>query len=329
MAYKNIEYQPPAEPACTTCRSSNGIALLMVLWVLAILSTIAISFSYMTRLEAGASYNAKELQKAAFLAEAGINKAIVELFYRKKFPHEEESWPVNGSVRQVDFGDKGVIKIKIFPERAKVDLNKANELILRGLFDAVEVDPDIQDIIIDSIQDWKDEDDLVRLNGAEDEYYMSLDNPYNTKNAPFDTIEELLLVKGITEDIFYGSQDRRGVKDFLTVYSYSDKIYINAAEREVLMALPNMTGEAVDRIVEYRENLEFGSDSELKSVIPDFYAAIKPFITTKDGGMYSIDSLGTIRGFKGTYGITAVIQAHTNDYKFHYYKTPAKLNLTE
>jgi general secretion pathway protein K len=77
-----------------------------------------------------------------------------------------------------------------------------------------DLDDKEKDIIVDSILDWRDNDDLRRLHGAEDEYYQSLPDPYRAKNDDFESVEELLLVKGITPEIFHG-----GLKNIVTVYT--------------------------------------------------------------------------------------------------------------
>lgn len=108
-------------------------------------------------------------------------------------------------------------------------------LIATGVEDGLEADT-----IVDSVLDWLDADDLHRLNGAEDDWYednyqeQGMSHPYKAKNGPFDTIEELLLVRGITPEIFYGSDYFKtkeqkeeslnehkylGLKNYITVYS--------------------------------------------------------------------------------------------------------------
>jgi general secretion pathway protein K len=71
------------------------------------------------------------------------------------------------------------------------------------------VEGEARDIIVDSILDWRDADDFYRIHGAENDYYQSLKEPYRCKNGNFDSIEELLLVRGITPALFYG---RKGPK---------------------------------------------------------------------------------------------------------------------
>ena len=79
------------------------------------------------------------------------------------------------------------------------------------------------DIIVDSILDWIDTDDLHRLNGAESDYYQSLPNPYKAKNGRLDTLEELLLIKGMSPDILFGTKEQKGLIHFVTIYSTTTK----------------------------------------------------------------------------------------------------------
>jgi general secretion pathway protein K len=114
--------------------------------------------------------------------------------------------------------ENGYYTIGITNEAGKVDINTTSELILRNLLLNLGLDLDKADIIVDSVMDWKDPDDLHRLHGAEDDYYISLPNPYKTKNANFETLEELLLVKGMTPEILL-DEGKKGIIDFLTVNS--------------------------------------------------------------------------------------------------------------
>ncbi|MDY6954264.1 MAG: type II secretion system protein GspK, partial [Thermodesulfobacteriota bacterium] len=84
--------------------------------------------------------------------------------------------------------------------------------------------------IVDSVMDWIDrEDDLLRLDGAEDDYYMSLERPYHCKNGPLDSPEELLLVKGITPELFYGTEESLGIAPYISVFGHG-RININTAD---------------------------------------------------------------------------------------------------
>jgi hypothetical protein len=105
-----------------------------------------------------------------------------------------------------------------------MNLNTASMDQLRNIFMDAGVKSEEVDTIVDSIFDWRDADDLHMLNGAEEDYYQSLDRPYSCKDGPFDVPEELLLVKGVTPGIFYGSKANskeeaiEGVGKYFTVY---------------------------------------------------------------------------------------------------------------
>ena len=96
--------------------------------------------------------------------------------------------------------------MKIGNESGKINLNHADAATLKMLLSAFDLDEDEKSVIADSILDWRDANDLHRLNGAEDEYYRSLKVPYECKDGDFDSVEELLLVRGVTEALFYGGR---------------------------------------------------------------------------------------------------------------------------
>jgi general secretion pathway protein K len=315
-----------------TIASQKGIALLIILWVLTILMVIALSFSSMTRTETYSTLSFKEGVEKKFIAEAGIERAIMELFYRTQnidmtiILEGSEVWKTDGTSYNGQIGD-GNYSVRITDESGKVDINvitDANSDILRNLFKNLGIPDDDVNIIVDSILDWKDPDDLLHLNGAEDDYYMSLPNPYKTKNANFDTLEELIMVKGITHDILYGKEGQRGVIDFLTINSGKSQININAAPKEVLMAIPGMTPEIADAIINFRQNKEIKDIAEIQDILGANYSLMSSYITTAGSNTFTIDSIGYKESGKAGFGIRAgVIIEGNNEYRYIYYKSPA------
>ncbi len=127
-----------------------------------------------------------------------------------------ELWRIDGTTYRDKLGT-GTYAVRITDESGKIDLNTltdASGILLKNLLIQLGVSGEDADVIVDSILDWKDPDNLVRLHGAEDEYYMALPKPYKAKNADFETLEELLLVRGITSGIFYGTENHRGLVQF-------------------------------------------------------------------------------------------------------------------
>jgi type II secretory pathway component PulK len=115
---------------------------------------------------------------------------------------------------------------------------------LEALLEALGVQRGARDQIVDSIQDWRDPNDEHRLNGAEsDDYYLKLPVPYRARNANIESVSELLQIRGITPEIFYGHERGAGLADAVTVRSVG-QININTAGPLVLRALGLSDAEA-------------------------------------------------------------------------------------
>jgi len=308
-------------------RAEGGIALLIVLWVLTILMVIVFSFSLMARTETLSTMSYKSGLAKKFLAEAGIQRGIMEIFYRNVYRNQNvelegrEIWKTDGTPHDTQLGE-GAYTVRITDEAGKVDINTAPELVLKNLFMNTGISGEDADIIVDSLMDWKDPDDLHRLNGAESDYYQSLPTPYNAKDARFDTVEELLLVKGVTPEILYGSKETKGVVEFLTVHAKNNRINVKAAPREVLLAVPGMTPEAADQLIALRESKEIDMNDILGILGTNSQEALK-YIVMTDSNVFSIDASGKKTGEKGVYAIRATVSLTGMDqYTFLYYKSP-------
>jgi general secretion pathway protein K len=175
--------------------------------------------------------------------------------------------------------------------------------------------------------DWKDPDDFHRVNGAESAYYQSLPNPYKAKNARFDTIEELLLVKGMTSDILYGTPEKTGISHFLTVNAKSTTININAAPKEVLAAIPGSSPEIADGIISYRQNKEIQSLQDVSGILGNSLNIMLPYLSTEGSGIFTIDSFGHKGDTQRSYAIRAtLLVSDTEDtHRYLYYKSPASI----
>ena len=314
-------------PAKSHISSDQGIALMIVLWILTILMVIVFSFSYMARTETYSTLSFKNGTGDKFLAEAGIERGIMELFYRQFYQDmsididSSQRWKIDGTPYEGQLGD-GFYTVRITSEYGKVDINAASEVVLKNLFLNLGIQSEEVDTIVDSIMDWRDPDNLRRLHGAESDYYTSLQNPYKAKDADFETVEGLLLVKGMTPEILYGTKDRKGAINFLTVNSHQGEIDINAAPKEVLMALPGISPELADSIIESRKSKEIAGPNEIN--LPP-----EAFPYTSFGGdtdTYTIDAFGHQGNEKGGYAIRATVTLSPDGtYKYLYYKSPATL----
>jgi len=309
-------------------KSERGIALFLVLWVMALLTVIAGEFCYFVRTEANITRNFKEETQTYYIAMSGLSFAIGELVVNELVPRqvkapdgkeeqEDIRWRINTDIPAIPFGD-GQFKVERENESGKVNLNRAGESLLKMMLSNFAIDDANKNIIVDSIIDWRDKDSLHRLNGAEDDYYLSLPQPYKSKNGDFTSIEELLLVRGVTPGIFYG-----GLKDMVAVYQDKetglgnriivkfdfDKININAASPRMLRALPRMTEDVVQAIIKYREKKDFRSLTDLSLLVgSDIYAGISPYITLSLSPYYTIKSVGMLKDSQTREGVQAVVK---------------------
>jgi general secretion pathway protein K len=290
--------------------NEHGVALLLTIWVLALLSVIVGEFCHAMRTEVNITRNFKEKTEAYYVARAGLMQAVSELIRIETTPpllvsveetqtlddEEKIEWRINVPIRDIAFG-KGSFSVKIENEAGKININRADQNLLRMMLNGFELDDNDKDIIVDSILDWRDKDDLRRMHGAEDEYYQSLAEPYYAKNDDFESVEELLLVRGITPEIFHD-----GLKDIVTVYAEKmggtpvqtrrqrvarrksgfsyDKININYASPAMLRALPQMTEDLVREIIIFRKEKDLTMPDVLEIVGAGAYTELAPFITT-------------------------------------------------
>ncbi len=309
----------------------------MVLWVLTILTVIVFSFSFMTRTETLSTASFKGGLEKKFIAEGAMERAIMELFYRNVYKNQtvefEEFavWQVDGTPYTGTLGN-GAYTVRIIDDSGKVDINAASEVVLKNLVLNAGVSDEEADTIVDSIMDWKDPDDLHRLHGAESDYYLSLQNPYKAKNARFDSLEELLLVKGVTPDILYGTPERKGLIDLLTVYTKKNRININVAPREVLLAIPGMTPELADSIISSRQAAASGGSMNIRELAGENYGMMSRYVTTAGSNVFSIDVVAREENERGAYGIRATVVLIPSTafpdqlpYKFVYYKKPVAM----
>jgi general secretion pathway protein K len=177
--------------------------------------------------------------------------------------------------------------------------------------------------MVDSILDWRDPDDFHRLQGAESDYYQSLPNPYQAKNGNFETVEELILVKGVTAEILYGNDQNPGLVDFLTVQAKTNKINLNAASQPVLMALPGMTSEIAEAVMAYRQDKEILSLQEIAALLGEAQAQLAPYVAVAAGNTFTIESRGYKNSSQAGYGIQAKVTLEgNNQYRYLSYKNP-------
>jgi general secretion pathway protein K len=291
--------------------NQRGIALITVILIVAVLVAVVIELNRSSRDGIYDAANLSDGIKLTYIAKSGFYGAVAMIANsNNNYSTLNDDWAHAELLSQKSaslFSD-GYFIVKIEDETGKIPINK----LVKGS----EYDPNIKEIlirllqqkefglnerkineIVDSIKDWIDPDDEFSGEGAENSYYSSLDSPYQAKNSPIDCIEELLMVKGVTKELFYGTKEKAGLAAYITANS-DGLININTAPKMVLRSLSeDIDSEKADRMDEYR--LKEGNDLTniiwYKQVPGMESVAIKPELITTKGNYFKIFSTGKMK----------------------------------
>jgi general secretion pathway protein K len=231
-------------------KDKRGVVLILVLSMVALFSAMIITFSSDESLDIELAYNFHDSIQAQYIALAGVEAAKVILDQDDR-GHDslDEQWaefPVYAATAS-GYLNGAQLTGTITDECSKFDLNSLSipdnyKDFRRQQFQRlltlqnIDITQEELDDLTNSIIDWLDTDSEVTMGGAEDEYYLSLEPPYHCKNAPMDSIEEILLVKGMKSEYFFGTQNYDGLKNYVTVGT-GGKINLNTASEMVLKGI--------------------------------------------------------------------------------------------
>ena len=250
----------------------RGVALIVVMLVLALLALVVTEFAYSARLEASMVRAYRDTVLARHLAEAGVQQAIREIlsqsqigavdesgqlvFYRV-LPGQTTPTRVTPLPRlRVALG-AGEFSYRITDEASRLNVNANDPVRMDRLLDALQVDRTQRDIISDSIQDWRDGNDLNRLHGTESDYYLKLPVPYRARNANIQDEAELLQIRGVTPELYFGTEGRPGLARLVTAAALNT-VSLNAAAPPVLKAV-GLSDAEVEEIVRTRVRTPYPS----------------------------------------------------------------------
>ncbi|HXK59103.1 MAG TPA: general secretion pathway protein GspK [Acidobacteriota bacterium] len=304
----------------------KGAVLIVVLWVLIALSLLALSFSASVRTEVNAARNTVDQKQAYYRARAGVDYAVYRILEAQSaFSQAQQA--LQGEIGQqvpdvltgflrLDLADGGA-DIEVIDESGKLNLNLAPAHLIYNLLIIIGVDPVDADVITDSIEDWRDQDDFYRPNGAESDYYQSLERPYFAKNGLFDVPEELLLVRGVTPEIYYGRKgltesgervEYYGLQKYFTTFSTISRININSAPLPVLAAIPGLDYDVAQAIVAMRQEAPLMGIEDVMGRIPGIPTEVANYLSMMQSQVYTIISTGSLNHSEVICQIRAVIR---------------------
>ena len=259
---------------------ARGVAFVLVLWVIAMLSILLGSFSLIARTENLQARHLFDTTQARYAAEAGLNLAVYEL--RKNDPLAR--WVGDGRPYTFAFGD-AEIEVRITDDSGKIDINAADETMLTNLFSARGVELDKAQALAAAVLDWRDPDDMALPNGAELPEYKAAGLAYGPKNAPFDTVSELQQVLGMDYALY------EQLESSLTIYSGRAAPNAGFASAETLAAMyPDASPEQLQELIRQRQAMAPGDPAAAGIMLPDG----TPLVAGGGGLTYSVKSRATL-----------------------------------
>ena len=228
-------------PACRRHRTvrygdgQRGIALVVVLWLVVLMTVIGASHARNMRIETSLAFNHVGTARARALAEAGINRAIMELFVGDTATR----WPLDGTARQIQL-DSGSVNIAIRDASGLLDLNKADAVQLEAVLKAAGAEEALSQELADAILDWRDKDQLRRLHGAEDNDYRHAGLDWGARDGLFASVDELRYVLGMTHELF------ERLAPYVTVHSSQNDVNLKYAPAWLFTVLTNTEREPTE-----------------------------------------------------------------------------------
>jgi general secretion pathway protein K len=335
-------------------RNKRGVALLITLSVTTLLVTMALEYNRRARYALISSSAARDYLTLTEMATAGVHVAIAILAMDKA--QNDTDTPMDGWADPLKVAEvlkafpfeAGQVEVVIEDELGKIQVNALVnqpdgrqfnesqrtlwERFLQYYADRKDLKLDLRDdnepqAILNSLKDWMDsgdDDAITGLSGAETSYYQDKEPPYPCRNGPLTDLNELLLVKGMTPELYYGTREVPGIARYLTVhgmapgegtsFNYAGRINLTTAELPVLFALlPAENRDLVEAIDELRRDIAAGKQTvDLKSPnwlnqIPGLgEIKLDPKLITMSSDVFRVKSKATLQDAALT--VTAVLQ---------------------
>ncbi len=296
-------------------RIQRGGALLTVLWLSAALTAIAFSVATTVRGETERTSTTVDQTRAYYLATGAVDRAILWMQWgRNMSPNPDgtaQFWTPGITRLRMPF-PTGYAEVEIIPESSKLNINLATPVELQRLFISMGLNPALTQELTNAIIDWRQP---AAGPTAFDQYYAAQVPSFRARHASFEQIEELLLVRGMTPDLFYGTWVRNpagqlvratGLKDCLALYGSNNLFDINMTSPPVLLSL-GIPQDVVAQIVARRAVRPFLRQEELGPIV----GAAGPGagkLRLGGGSVFTLRATATLPGNEVRRSVAAVIK---------------------
>ncbi len=263
-------------PSIKNQQHQAGFALIVVVLVLLLVTVLAAELTFAVRVGTLEGFNVRQRLGGRALAHGGINQALFGLF-DTALNYDEDQISYLGKEQESRL-DKGRIHYVLVNESGKIDLNGASRHLLATFGAFLDMEEEEQAILADSVEDWRDADNLHRLQGAEDDYYQDLEPPYRARNGKCVEASEVALIRG-AEKIAAMVK----ISEIFTVHNPGGKINFNSLSPAMLAFLTENDPEKITTYHELRQNQGDLSALEAQLILGDErYLLCRDFLTYTD-----------------------------------------------
>lgn len=222
-------------------RYRGGFALILVIWALVMMSSLATGFAYAVRHEIRVAGDLAAIARAEAASTAALHAAVLAI----SSGEPEERWIADGQAHELAWAD-ATVTVRVQATSGRIDLNSAPRPLLIGLL--IQLFPDADhDALADAIVDWRDKDDRPEPNGAEDVEYERAGYAYVPPNRPFHSVNELSQVMG------FDSRRMEALMPYLTVHGRRDRIHAATADLITLASIPGIGRAEAGEFIARRE----------------------------------------------------------------------------
>ena len=331
-------------------KNNQGIALLITISVTTILVAAALEYNRRARFAVISTAAVRDHFTMSNMAASGVYAAMALLVKDKSesdFDSLQEDWAnsekIDEILQEISF-EKGKLSVTITDELSKIQVNALVSFPDSRVFNQAQVmlwdrylrligsEEQLKEesdpvAIVNSVKDWLDsgdDDATTGLSGAESNYYEDLEPPYASRNGPIPDLTELLLIKGITPELYYGSGETPGLSQYMTVhgmrlgtgttFNWPGRININTADLPVLAALLGIeNADVAQTLYDFRQEIEAGKDindisnTKWYKEIPGLGdIAMDPKLITTSSDVFRIESEAAVDNIKSY--VTAIVQ---------------------
>lgn len=282
-------------------KHQRGSVIIIVLWTSILLTVLVTVMAGKVQLSARTAFHNLEAVNDLAAITAAMTKAEMELMLDyMEVPIDQEptvdedgnfrspAYRFNGQPLTLQYPADEDMVVRIYSHAGKINLNRIRREDLQQIIEkrlGDDSDPQRVQELLSAWIDWTDLNDLAGINGAERDYYESLDPPYRPRNNPeLDTVEELRLVRGFDE-LFRDVN----LEAAFTVYGNGREVNLNLATREAMRLLPGLTDEIIEEIIQYRQERDFPNVTSLGEVVPvENFVELRPWVGNNVSSFYSV-----------------------------------------